>query len=86
MTASMPFYLIQPGARDQYRQATVVGIHETVEAAYADMDRYAEAMAHDTAPELRLARTCASRWNRRVPCRQVGYRQSANRATGHGLS
>ena len=29
----------------------MVGTHETVEDAYADMDRYAEAMARDIAAE-----------------------------------
>ena len=47
----MAFYVVQPWGRDRYRQATVVGIHETVDAVYADLDCYADAIARDTTGE-----------------------------------
>ena len=31
----MPYYFIQPWGRDKFRDATVVGIHETLDAAEA---------------------------------------------------
>jgi hypothetical protein len=33
------FYLVEPWARDRYREATVITVAETVEAAYAERDR-----------------------------------------------
>lgn len=35
------FYLVQPYGRDRTREATIVSGHETVEAAYAELDRLA---------------------------------------------
>ena len=47
----MPYYLVQPWGRDRYRQATVVGIHETVTDAYDALDAIAEKLHRDSAPD-----------------------------------
>ncbi len=36
---------------DKYRDATIVSIHETVEVAYAELDRIGEKLHQDDAPE-----------------------------------
>ncbi len=46
----MPFYLVQPGGRDRYRQATVQSIHDTVDDAYARLVAIAETLQRDGAP------------------------------------
>ena len=46
----MPFYLVQPWGRARYRQATVQGIHATVDDAYARLDAFAEKLQRDGAP------------------------------------
>ena len=45
------FCLVQPYGRDRYREATVVEIHPTVEAAYAALDRIAETLRRNSTAE-----------------------------------
>ena len=60
----MPFYLVHPWGRARYRQATVQGIHATVDDAYARLDAIAEKLQRDGAPpdylELRGGRRAAA--------------------------
>ena len=44
------FLLVQPYGRDRARQATIVSIHETVEAAYAELDRLAAQLGRHGLP------------------------------------
>ena len=50
----MPFHLAEPWGPDTYRQATVVSTHATVGAAFAKLDRIAEKLQRDGAPERYL--------------------------------
>ena len=47
----MPYYLVQPWGLDRFRDATVVGIHETVADAYDRLDDIAEKLQRDSAPD-----------------------------------
>ncbi len=40
----MRYSLVQPWGRDRYRQATVMGIHETVKDVYDALDAIAETL------------------------------------------
>ncbi len=45
------FHLVQPWGDDKYSQATIVSTHATVAEAYAALDRIAEKLHQDEAPE-----------------------------------
>ncbi len=47
----MPYYVVQPWGRDRYRDATVVGIHETVTDAYDALDKIAETCQRHDVPD-----------------------------------
>jgi hypothetical protein len=41
MSQDNSFYIVQPYGPDRGRQATIVSTHESIEAAYAELDRIA---------------------------------------------
>jgi hypothetical protein len=45
------YYLVQPWGRDRYREATVVGIHDTVTAVFDALDAIAEKLRRSGAPD-----------------------------------
>ena len=58
---------VQPWGRDTYREATVVSVHETVEDAYAELDRIADSLEGNAVPEGKLEIYVVDEQRRPVP-------------------